>query len=97
MRIRRVFHLTVGAAALLALLVLGEHELALTVAPALLVVALPVARRFPGEALIVARRAVAAARRARPARKVWPPRRELALAALLERSAHTLRGPPVHA
>jgi hypothetical protein len=84
----------VAVLALLALAVLGHGELALTLAPAVLVAALPLLGRFPGEALIVARRGVRAAR-LRPVRRVWPPRRESALTSLLERSAHTLRGPPV--
>ena len=97
MPVRRVVHLAVAAAALVALVATGHVELALTVAPALLVVALPLVHRFPGEALIVARRAVAAVRRLRPARNLWPRRRALALTSLLERAAHTLRGPPVAA
>jgi hypothetical protein len=79
---------------LVGLALIGDAELAFTVAPALLVAALPFAGRFPGEALIVARRA-ARGPRLRPVRTLWPPRRWGALASLLERSPLSLRGPPV--
>jgi hypothetical protein len=83
----------IAGALLLGLGLIGDAELAFTVAPALLVVALPLAGRFPGEALIVARRVVRALR-PRPVRALWPRHRALALATLLERSPRCLRGPP---
>jgi hypothetical protein len=86
----------IAAVLLAALALVGDAELAFTVAPALLVAALPFAGRFPGEALIVARRAARAVR-LRPVRTLWPPRRAVALTSLLERSPRCLRGPPVAA
>lgn len=64
--------------------------------PMLLVAAFPIAGRFPGEALIVARRAVRVGRRRAPQAR-WSRTRATALASLLERSPRTLRGPPATA
>jgi hypothetical protein len=91
---RRHLQLVAFALLLAACAVLGAPDVALTFGPALLIASLLLVDRFPGEALIVARRA-ARLPRPRPARAPWPRRRALGLASLLERSAHTLRGPPV--
>ncbi len=72
----------------------GHPALALTLAPFLLIAAAPLAGRFPGEKLIVARRALHVPR-PRPQLRIRPPRRATTLTSLLERSVHTLRGPPV--
>ncbi len=92
MRVWRLLGLVAIVVGVVALAFAGHAEFA----PMLLVAAFPVAGRFPGEALIVARRALRLARR-RPPRIRWMRRRALALAALLERSPRTLRGPPVAA
>jgi hypothetical protein len=96
MSVSRQAWLVLAGLALAALAACGHPELALTAAPVVLISAAPLVGRFPGEQLIVARRAVRVGRR-RPQRRVWPPRRERTLTSLLERSACTLRGPPVAA
>jgi hypothetical protein len=85
--------------ALLALVVLaltGHAELALTLAPPLLIAALPASGWFPAEALIVARRRVVATiprrRRGRRATGLAP-----ALTSALARSPWCVRGPPLAA
>lgn len=83
------------AAILLLALAVGGAELALTIAPLVLVAAFPLAGRFPGEALIVARRAVRL--RLRPVKVRWSRVRARALTSLLERSPRSERGPPVAA
>ena len=72
-------------------------ELALTLAPLLLVAALPLSGLFPGEALIVARRALRGRRPRAGARPLDPHPSRRARRLLLERSPRTLRGPPVAA
>jgi hypothetical protein len=90
---RRHLQLTVFAVLLAACALVGPPDLVLTFGPALLLASLLLIDRFPGEALIVARRR-AGSGRPRPVRALWPRHRELGLTSLLERSAHTLRGPP---
>ncbi|MEA2167156.1 MAG: hypothetical protein QOF76_456 [Solirubrobacteraceae bacterium] len=86
--------------ALLALVAAGlavaDVQLALTLAPALLVAALPLAQWFLGERLIVARRTPARIVRRRSVSR-WTRQRPRALKSVLERSPRTLRGPPVAA
>jgi hypothetical protein len=94
MQDRRRVRLALAALTVAALVLAGDHDLALTLAPALLIGALPLFGRFPGEALIVARRAARVAR-PRPARVTWPRTRAGACLSLLQRSVQTLRGPPV--
>jgi hypothetical protein len=94
MPVRRHVLLVVFAVLLAACAVAGPADLALTFGPALLLASLLLVDRFPGEALIVARRTARRAR-PRPAQALWPRRRERCRASLLERSVHTLRGPPV--
>jgi hypothetical protein len=96
MAVRPRTRLALAALLLLALAAAGHAELALTFSPWLLIAAAPLLGRFPGETLIVARRAVAAARR-RPVHRTWPADRAAALTSLLERSPRTLRGPPAAA
>ena len=88
MRVWRLLGLVAIVVGVVALAFAGHAEFA----PMLLVVAFPVAGRFPGEALIVARRALHVARR--PLRALRSRIRATALASLLERSPRTLRGPP---
>jgi hypothetical protein len=90
----RQLQLVLFAVLLAACALVGPPDLALTFGPALLLASLLLIDRFPGEALIVARR-LARSARPRPVRALWPRRRELGLTSLLERSVHTLRGPPV--
>jgi hypothetical protein len=91
---RRRHALLVLLALLLAVCaVAGQHDVALTFGPVLLLASLLVIDRFPGAELIVARR-LARSSRPRPVPALWPRRRGLVFASLLERSAHTLRGPP---
>jgi hypothetical protein len=91
MRVWRLLGLVAIVVGVVALAFAGHAEFA----PMLLVAAFPVAGRFPGEALIVARRALHVARR--PFRARWAPTRATVLAVLLERTPRTLRGPPVAA
>ncbi len=81
--------------ALAALALLGDLQLALSLAPAVLVAALPLAGLFPGEKLIVARRTLTRIR-LRPARVRWGrPPAELLGAFSLRRTPVSRRGPPV--
>ncbi len=91
MKVWRLLGLVAIVVGVVALAFAGHAEFA----PMLLVAAFPVAGRFPGEALIVARRALRTVRR--PLRVRWTRLRAGALAHLLERSPRTLRGPPVTA
>jgi hypothetical protein len=75
----------------------GLIHLALDAAPFLLVAAVLLAGRFPGEQRIIARRLAAPAARMRPARRSWPARREHALTSVVARVPRQLRGPPVRA
>jgi hypothetical protein len=72
----------------------GVEHLALDAMPFLLVAGLLVSGRFVGEERILARRRARRPVRPRPERRPRPRRRDRALAALLERSLRTLRGPP---
>lgn len=92
---RRHARLALLALAALALLA-ADPQVLLVLAPALLVVALPLSGTFLGEDLIVARRTPRPVA-CRPARGRWAITRRLAPASLLERSPRTLRGPPVAA
>ena len=96
MRTPRALLLLLGFAALLVAALqglTGVTELAFYAGPFLLVLGLLLSGRFIGEDAILARR-VAAVASPRPARRRWSPRREHALASLLERSTRLLRGPP---
>lgn len=68
-------------------------ELALTFAPFALVLALLVARCYPGEAAILRRRLRSAVRRLRPAKARWP-RPKAQAARVVTRTVVSLRGPP---
>lgn len=92
MRVWRLVGLVAVVVGVVALAFAGHADFA----PMLLVAAFPIAGRFPGEALIVARRALRVLRR-RPPRVRWARTRATTLALLLERSPRTLRGPPVAA
>jgi hypothetical protein len=75
----------------------GLIHLALDAAPFLLVAAVLVAGRFPGEQRIIARRLGTSPARPRPERRTWPARRDRALASVVARGPQTLRGPPAPA
>ncbi len=97
MRSPRALLLSLGFAALAIAAVqglTGLTELAFYAGPFLLVLGLLLSGRFIGEDAILARRAVAAAPRPRPARRRWLADRERPLVSLLDRSARLLRGPP---
>ena len=85
-----------GLLCVLAMLALiGDAQLAATLAPALLVAALPLLGLFPGERLIVARR-TRSRMHLRPVRARWGrPPAEFLGAFALERSPLCRRGPPV--
>jgi hypothetical protein len=72
----------------------GFEHLVLDASPFLLVAGLLVSGRFLGEERILARYRACRPARPRPERRARPRRRDRALAALLERSPRTLRGPP---
>ena len=93
LRVVAVRRLVLLAAVLALALVVGDAQLVLTIVPFALIAAFPLAGRFPGEALIVARRL--ARPRLRPVRRSRP--LPAALTSLLERSPRSLRGPPVPA
>jgi hypothetical protein len=78
---------------LAAALLVADTQLALTVAPALLIAAIPLSGAFFGEARILARR-VERTPVPRPARSRWTVVNRLAPVSLLERTPCTLRGPP---
>jgi hypothetical protein len=94
MQDRRLVRLGLAAIAVAALALAGDHDLAFTLAPALLIGALPLFGRFPGETLIVARRAAPTVR-LRPVRVTWPRDRASACVSLLGRSVRSERGPPL--
>jgi hypothetical protein len=81
--------------ALVVLALTGHAELALTLAPPLLIAALPATGWFPAEALIAERRATPMSRRRRRGR--WPAGRAQALTSALARSPWCVRGPPAAA
>jgi hypothetical protein len=94
---RRSFLALAAVTAVLAAVQLatGVDELTLYAAPLLLLAALLLSGTFVGEEWIAARRrrtAAPAPRRAVARR--WTRARERALMSLLDRGAHTLRGPP---
>ena len=95
-RLVRLTFLALYAAALLLLGLTGHGELALTLAPAALLSALPLLGRFPGEARIVARRLGAATLARRGTRTRELPR-AADFASLLERCVAPVRGPPAAA
>jgi len=74
----------------------GTATLVLYVAPCLLIVALLLCERYPGEDSIVRRRlALAASRASRRRAARWPRDRERPLASLLDRTPRHDRGPPL--
>jgi hypothetical protein len=92
---RRILRL--AALALLACaLLLIDFELALTLAPALLLTAVPLSGWFVGERLIVARREVRQPHRRR-VQSHWVTGREVAFASVLGCGSCSRRGPPLTA
>jgi hypothetical protein len=85
------------AGACLALALTGHGGALLLAAPFLVIAGLLLAGRYPGEARILARRAVRAVAAARRAPGGWRPAVEHARRLLLDRSPASRRGPPTWA
>jgi hypothetical protein len=94
---RRFFSwMTVGAALFcLVPVALGAPDIAIALAPVLLVYGLLVCGRYVGEERILALRQAVRRRLRRPPRRLPRPAPARPLASLLHRRPHTGRGPPI--